>query len=81
MDQRLDKYLEQFLVIFQVLLHIHHAFLEGAVVLLLFDFEKVIVVAAFLAIVFGYHVHRFNRARGRHSGLQQISERHHAAPE
>ena len=34
-------------------------------VFLLLDFEKVVVIAALLAVVFGHHVHSFDGA-GRH---------------
>src|SRR4029077_12570392 len=64
LDQRLDKYLKQSLVILQILLQIHHAFFQGAVVFLLLDFEKVVVIAALLAVVLGYHVHSSDGAGG-----------------
>ena len=59
----MDKDLEQFLIVIQVLLQIRHALFESPMVFLFLDFEKVIVVAALFAIVFDHHVHRFDGAR------------------
>jgi hypothetical protein len=64
MDQCLHEDFEQLLVAFQVLFQIHDALFEGTLVFFFFDLEKVIVVAALFAVVFGYHVHGFNGPRG-----------------